>query len=42
MIDCLLTDLSTAGEQRVYIAIRIIQSPLVIEMKMILIHSFCM
>jgi hypothetical protein len=42
MIDCLLTDLSTASELRVYIVIRITQISLVIEMKTILIYSYCM
>ncbi len=42
MIDCLLTDLSTAGELKVYIAIRITQCPLAIEMRTIPIYLYCM
>jgi hypothetical protein len=42
MIDCLLTDLSTAGELEVYIAIRITQCPLAIEMRAIPIYLYCM
>jgi hypothetical protein len=42
MIDCLLTDLSTANILKVYIFIRIIQCSLIIEMRVILIDSYCM
>jgi hypothetical protein len=42
MIDCLLTDLSTADILKVYIVIRIIQRPLFIKMRAILIYSYCM
>jgi hypothetical protein len=42
MIDCLLTDLSTAGILKIYIIIRIIQCSLIIEMRTIFIYSYCM
>ncbi len=42
MIDCLLIDLSTANELKIYIIIRIIQCSLAIEMKTILIYLYCM
>jgi hypothetical protein len=42
MIDCLLTDLSIAGILKIYIVIQIIQCSLIIEMKAILIYSYCM
>jgi hypothetical protein len=42
MIDCLLTDLSTASILKIYIVIRIIQCSLIIEMRTILIYSYCM
>jgi hypothetical protein len=42
MIDCLLTDLFTASILKIYIVIRIIQRSLIIEMKTILIYSYCM
>ncbi len=42
MIDCLLIDLSTAGELKVYIVIRITQCSLAIEMRAILIYLYCM
>jgi hypothetical protein len=37
-----LTDLSTASILKIYIIIRIIQCSLIIEMKTILIYSYCM
>ncbi len=42
MIDCLLIDLSTASSLKIYIVIRIIQRSFIIEMRTILIYSYCM
>jgi hypothetical protein len=42
MIDCLLTELFTASILKVYIVIRIIQCLLIIEIRTILIYSYCM
>jgi hypothetical protein len=42
MIDCLLTELSTASILKIYIIIRIIQCSLIIEMRTIFIYSYCM
>jgi magnesium-transporting ATPase (P-type) len=42
MIDCLLTDLFTVSILKIYIVIRIIQCSLIIEMRTILIYSYCM
>jgi hypothetical protein len=42
MIDCLSTDLFTTSILKVYIFIRVIQCSLIIEMRTILIYSYCM